>query len=55
MILPKRGEINGVQFQYVRWSIYALAYEYKISAGHGSQTIYVNTLTDLKNEIGKIA
>lgn len=48
------GEIRGVSFRKVGFSIYHLANEYKISNGQETISVYVNSMAELKAEISKI-
>lgn len=45
------GEINGVSFKKIRFSIYAHSYEYKLNDGYSSKTVYADNMTELKKEI----
>jgi hypothetical protein len=48
------GEIRGVSFHKVGFSIYHLAIEYKLSVGDGSISVYVNSMAELKKEINNL-
>lgn len=47
------GEIAGVSFRKVGFSIYTLKTEYKLSTGDGSVSVYADTMKELKKEITK--
>ena len=48
------GEIRGVSFRKVGFSIYHLATEYKLSTGDGSISVYADSMTELKKEINNL-
>lgn len=48
------GEIAGVSFRKVGFSIYHLATEYELSTGDGSISVYADNMTELKKEITKL-
>lgn len=50
-----RGEIDGVRFTRQQWSIYHLATAYLLYDGEECQTVYVNTMLELKREIANMA
>jgi len=45
------GEIAGVSFNRLRWSVYHLATEYRLYDGESTKLVYVNTMLELKEEI----
>lgn len=45
------GEIGGVSFRLICFSIYNLANEYKLYDGINQKTVYVNSMKELKDEI----
>lgn len=52
--MRRHGYIAGVSFVKTGWSIYNLAYEYRLTEGEGSHVVYVNSMAELKQEIRKI-
>lgn len=52
-MMRAHGEIGGVSFRKVGFSIYTLKTEYKLSTGDGSVSVYVDTMKELKEEITK--
>lgn len=51
--MRKYGEINGVSFSDQGFSIYNLAYEYKLRSVDGSVLVYANSMAELRAEISK--
>lgn len=47
------GEYADVSFQRVGWSIYNLAYEYRIWDGYDAKSVFVTSMRELKDEINK--
>ena len=46
-----KGEIDGVQFICIKWSIKALSYEYKLWDSQSSKIIFVDTMKELRSQI----
>jgi len=51
--MRKYGEIDGVYFVFQGFSIWNLAYEYKLSYDCVTILTYANTMKELKQEINK--
>ena len=53
--MRRYGDIGGVYFIRQGYSIYSLAYEYKLTHNGEASTVYVNNMTELREEISKLA
>lgn len=51
--MPRYGEIAGISYNMVRWSIYELSYHYRLFGDYGMKDVYVTTMAELRKEIAK--
>ena len=51
--IPKNGSISDCDYQLKRWSIEYLAYEYRLRNGYNKKTVYVDSYTELKEQIAE--